>query len=92
MQCLPIVCFLNSPIAIAFSPNPQQNIHVPNLSAVIFSLPYKDILNLLMIPIRREYVYIFFDVSSDTFDINSRTLEGSVCLCVVVKQNNINKQ
>lgn len=48
-------------------------------SVVIFSTPsYKDMFNLLMILIRREYVYISFDVSNDTFDINSRTL-GSVC-------------
>lgn len=71
---------------------PFTKSNVPNLFCNVESFSYKDIFNLLMIPIRREYVYISFDVFNDTFDINSRTLEGSVCWWVVDKQNNTNKQ
>lgn len=70
---------------------PLMKYNVPNLFCNITNSSHKDTFNLLMIPIRREYVYLSFDVSNDTFDINSRTLEGSVCWCVVVKQNNTNK-
>lgn len=71
---------------------PLTKYNDPNLFRNIPSSSYKATFNLLMIPIRREYVYISFDVSHDTLDINYRTLEGSVSWYVVVKQNNTNKQ